>query len=180
MAQRIVPGSAAHAKRRERWEKRRRTVSKECRPRSYPYPWNDAYRVPMGDGAQGGETWGSYLRRMTERPGWSVARLARESGIARQTIFKWIAGRGGVTVASVQAIAKAVDDDPTNALRAAGQVGQTVDELDEELELVRTDDRLSPETKLRIIDLILERRERERVANMAETRRIIELMRETG
>jgi transcriptional regulator with XRE-family HTH domain len=173
MSQWIAAGTVANEKRRARWEKRRKSVAKERRPRSYADPWIDAYRMPMGDGR--GETWGTYLRRMTERPGWSVARLARESGVARQTIFAYISGKKtGVTVATVRAIGQALDDEPA-ALRAAGQLGPEV-ESDEELELVRTDDRLKPATKLAIIDLILERRERERVTNMAETRRIIEMM----
>jgi transcriptional regulator with XRE-family HTH domain len=130
----------------------------------------------MGDG-QAREDWAGYLRRMTSRPGWSVARLARESNIHRGTIFKWISGKGGVNVSSVTAIAQALGDDPANALRAAGAVAPEVDRTDEEIELVRTDPRLDPEMKIRIVDMIIDRREREREAALAETRRLIELMR---
>lgn len=131
----------------------------------------------MGDGSVG-EDWSSYLRRMTSRPGWSVARLARESNIHRGTIFKWISGRGGVTVASVRAIADALGDDPTTALRAAGRA--PIDEVDEEIEFVRTHPKLSAEMKHRIIELVLERRAREREHGLAETRRLIEIMRQAG
>jgi transcriptional regulator with XRE-family HTH domain len=79
----------------------------------------------MSDGAR--ETWAEYLRRMTGQPGWSVARLARESGIHRATIFRWIKGEGGANVASVRAIANALGDDPANALRAAGNIGGDVE-----------------------------------------------------
>lgn len=81
------------------------------------------YRLPMSDAsAAAAETWADYLRRMTQRPGWSVARLARESGIHRGTIFKYLAGESGVTVDTVRRIAKALGDDPENALRAAAQI----------------------------------------------------------
>lgn len=90
----------------------------------------------MGDGRSTNEDWGSYLRRMTSRPGWSVARLARESNIHRGTIFKWIAGKGGVTVASVRAIANALGDDPANALRAAGNVTGDASGLDPDVQII--------------------------------------------
>lgn len=98
----------------------------------------DKYGMPMGDGQQH-ETWAEYLRRWANRPGWSVARLARESGIHRATIFRWIAGDGGATVANVRAIAEAVGDDPANALRAAGNTGAArppAEELDPDLKLI--------------------------------------------
>lgn len=75
----------------------------------------------MGDGSV--ETWGAYIKRMVDRPGWSVARLAREAGIHRATIFGWIKDdTPSLTVASVRAIAQALGDDIDNALRAAGNV----------------------------------------------------------
>ena len=99
-------------------------------------PFAEPYRMPMGDGDTR-ETWADYLRRMTSRPGWSVARLARDSGIHRATIFKWIAGKGGANVASVRAIADALGDDPANALRAAGNMeGATNEGLDPDLKVL--------------------------------------------
>lgn len=130
----------------------------------------------MGDG-QVREDWAGYLRRMTSRPGWSVARLARESHIHRGTIFKWISGKGGVNVASVTAIAEALGDDPAHALRAAGAVAPDADPADEEIELVRTDPQLDEDMKARIIAIILDRRVRDRAASLAETQRMIDLMR---
>ena len=109
-------------------------VVKEQRPPTNHDPFSEPYRMPMGDGHDRAESWADYLRRMTSRPGWSVARLARESGIHRATIFKWMSGRGGATVASVRAIAEALGDDPANALRAAGSMGgEAPDELDPDL-----------------------------------------------
>src|SRR5690606_29096518 len=75
--------------------------------------------MPMGDASTGVETWPSYVRRMTSRPGWFVARLARESGINIASIFKWLRGDRGVTLANVDAIARALGDDPNNAILAA-------------------------------------------------------------
>lgn len=105
------------------WIRRRRkvisTVAKEQRPPNYRCRWLSAYRAPMGAASPPAEDWAGYLRRMTRRPGWSVARLAREAGVNKSTIFGWIKG-DGVTVASVKAIAKALGDDEAHALAAAG------------------------------------------------------------
>lgn len=54
---------------------------------------------------------------------------------------------------------------------------QSTVDLDEEIELVRSDPKLSPDMQARIIGLILERRERARVASIEETRRVIDLFR---
>ncbi|MDM4722792.1 helix-turn-helix transcriptional regulator [Micromonospora sp. WMMA1363] len=50
-------------------------------------------------------------------------------------------------------------------------------EVDEELELVRTDPRLTSAMKEKIIGLILERRERDRASAIEDTRRMIDLFR---
>lgn len=47
--------------------------------------------------------------------------------------------------------------------------------VDEEIELVRTDPKLTPDMRERIITLILERRKRERAAAIEDTRRMIDL-----
>lgn len=137
----------------------------------------------VSDGRAQREVWGEYLRRMTSRPGWSVARLHRESGVARQTIFKWMSPRpGGVTMASVRAIGQALDDLP-GALRAAsgsltdGPQPIVVDAdavPDEEIAMVLADEHLSNPVKARIINTIFERRERDRLRRIEETRQMIE------
>ncbi|WP_189114529.1 helix-turn-helix domain-containing protein [Pilimelia terevasa] len=133
----------------------------------------------MGDTGGGSETWADYLQRMTKRPGWSVAKLARESGIHRGSIFKWISGDRGMTVANVVTIAKALGDDPVNALRAAAGIAAGSSD-DEEINLVMTDPRLTDCIKERIVSLILDRRARERAASLEETRRMIELLGPSG
>jgi transcriptional regulator with XRE-family HTH domain len=113
----------------------------------------------------GGDAWSAYLRRMTSREGWSVARLARESEISRSTIFRWIAeGAEAVTVASVIAIADALGDTRANAIRAAANL--PVDR-DPEVDLILNSD-LSEEVKVRMIDRLMIRREEERQRRLAD------------
>lgn len=90
----------------------------------------------MGDASRPTEDWASYLRRMTKRPGWSVARLARESGVNRATIFGWMKG-DGVTVASVKLIANALSDDEAHALAAAGGATTGGGQLDADLRIIQ-------------------------------------------
>lgn len=60
-----------------------------------------------------------------------MARLAREAGLHRATIFGWLKdGSSSVTIASVHAIADALGDNRANALAAAGNV------RDEEMEII--------------------------------------------
>ena len=114
----------------------------------------------------GGHPWSAYLRRMTRRPGWSVARLSRESGIAKSSIFKWIAdGPGAITIQSVYLIADALGEDRETALRAAGDIPRGRDpEVDLILAAPRTD-----EQKAEMIQRLMRRREEE------ERRRIEDL-----
>jgi transcriptional regulator with XRE-family HTH domain len=109
-------------------------VAKGQRPMKYRPPWSTAYGARMDDAPPPPEDWAGYLRRMTRRPGWSVARLAREAGVNKSTIFGWIKG-DGVTVASVKAIAKALGDDEAHALAAAGGA-ERADALDADLRII--------------------------------------------
>lgn len=92
----------------------------------------------MRDGADEGATndWARFLREITSRDGWSVARLARESGIHRATIFRWLEGDEKpkrVTVHSVNMVADAAGVDRATALKAAGSI------LDDDDNDARTD-----------------------------------------
>ncbi len=159
-------------------------VAKERRLTIVPAPRPGPYRVTMGNNQADTNGWGDYLKRMTGRPGWSVARLAREAGVNRATVFKWISGRTGVTVANVRLVATALGDEPNNALRAAaGSVIADDDQLlatDEEIRLVNSDPRLTPAQRTRILRLIHDRRARERAAGLAETQSILDALGETG
>lgn len=116
----------------------------------------------MDDSGDELSEWGRYLKRMTARPGWSVARLARESGIHRATIFDWIRGDGeSVTIASVRAIAAALDDDLENALRAVANLAEPSEAPDEEMALILAAP-VTRETRRRMIARLRELREQDR------------------
>lgn len=116
----------------------------------------------MNDGSGGLSRWGAYLKRMTSRPGWSVARLARESGIHRATIFDWIRGSGeSVTIASVRAVADALGDELENALRAVASLETQPAPRDEEMELIMSAP-VGDEMKRRMIAQLFELREQDR------------------
>jgi transcriptional regulator with XRE-family HTH domain len=98
---------------------------------------------------------------MTRRPDWSVAKLARESGIARQTIFEWMRDGGeSVTVGSVRRIAEALGDDVSNALLAAGGV-------DEEISAIHQSN-LDPAAKADLMEYVKTLREAQRSVRRQE------------
>jgi transposase-like protein len=106
------------------------------------------------------------LRRMTARPGWSVARLAREAGIHRATIFDWIKGGGdSVTIASVRAVADALNDDLENALRAVAGLESSQERRDEEMDMIMSAP-VDDDMKKQMIARALELREQDRQQRM--------------
>lgn len=126
----------------------------------------------MGDAArarpQPVTEWGRYLRRMCDRPEWSVAKLARESGIARQTIFDWMKAPDGgdsVTVGSVRRVADALGDDIVDALAAAAGVPDR--EADEEISPILQSD-LDPQAKAELVEYLRGLREAQRHARRTE------------
>jgi transcriptional regulator with XRE-family HTH domain len=120
----------------------------------------------MNDGSGAVSHWGAYLRRMTSRPGWSVARLARDSGIHRATIFDWMKGTGeSVTIASVRAVAEALGDDLEHALRAVASLDTAPRPRDEEMELI-TSAPVDDEMKRRMISQLLDLREQDKRQRM--------------
>lgn len=117
--------------------------------------------------AESGDAWSEYLRRMTSRPGWSVARLARESGLHRSAIFGWIKdGAQGISIRSVYLIADALGDDRANALKAAGNLPP---ERDVEVDLILASDR-PDSVKERMIRRLMDRREEERQRRLDDIR----------
>lgn len=111
----------------------------------------------MGDTHPGG-TWGAYVEALSQRPGWTTTKLAKQSGIARATIYKWRAGKGGVTVDLVVKLAETVGDDPELALRAAG--GRLVNESDDpQLAAIYAAD-ISADEKRELVEYVLEERRR--------------------
>jgi transcriptional regulator with XRE-family HTH domain len=126
----------------------------------------------MGNGSA--ETWGGYIRRLTQRNGWSVARLAREAGFNPATLFEWMKGGGGESVkaGSIVAIAKATGEDPMIGFRAAAGL-TPADPEDREIADVLAADDIDDVYKEDIIAWILERREYDRVRREADARKMI-------
>ena len=155
---------------------RHRDAAQMRRPPNYHPSSSTAYRVHMSDGVGGKSSWARYIDQATRRPGWNVAKLARESGIHRSTIFRWRNGEGGsVTVDSARRIALALGDDPDEALRAAGDLvaDRALDGQDEELALI---DRAPVDDDLKAVmrRKLLERRERERLDRIAYVQDLID------
>jgi transcriptional regulator with XRE-family HTH domain len=133
----------------------------------------------MSDGEQGMSAWARYLKAAIDQPSWNVAKLARQSGIHRATIFRWMKGEGGnVTVDSVRRIAIALGDDPDAALRVAGELVNTPPPpsagRDEEMDLI---DRAPVDAALKdsMRRKLQERRERERQARLADLQDMIDV-----
>lgn len=128
--------------------------------------------------------WGAYVKAARERRSLSQVALARLLSVDRATIYRWEAKQQrpenvDTVVTVAQVLALDVEEALAAAgLRPAGAEAPPVEPYDEELELVRTDPNLEPEDKVRIVDLIVDRRNREREASIAETRRLIDLMRD--
>lgn len=103
---------------------------------------------------------------MTRRPDWSVARLAREAGIAKSTIFLWMkSGAGNITIEAAFRVADALGTDRGEALRAAS--GLATLERDEALELILASDR-SDSVKAQMIERVMRRRAEDRSRQMED------------
>jgi transcriptional regulator with XRE-family HTH domain len=130
----------------------------------------------MSDASAPAEDWAGYLRRMTRREGWSVQRLADESGVHRSRLFKYMAGDSGVTIDTIRRIAAALGDDPESALRAAAQIRTPVpvDVQDEEVALIM---RAPVDDELRQVMLrkLYERRERDRRRRLEDFQEMIDM-----
>lgn len=136
-----------------------RTVARRRRRRDFKSRWFETTVLHVVDSP---DAWSAYLRRMTARPGWSVARLARDSGLHRSTIFGWIKeGGGSTTIASVYAIADAFGDTRASALAAAGNV------RDEEVEVILAMD-WSEAKKVKAIERLNQLRAEEKARRIAD------------
>ena len=148
--------------------------AKKRRNRTYRHSWT-APNVVYVSGEQADDRWAKYLREVTDRPGWSVARLAREAGMHRSSIFKWLGGKGGVTMASVQAIAAALDDRTGETLRAAGGVLDQGDDVQDPqvAEILVAD--LPEDIKQTLIETLLDQRARDKERQTEMVRRMIRI-----
>lgn len=157
------------------------TPSEAYVPRVAPFPRAPlpAYGVPMSNGDEVADTeWARYLKEVTSRDCWSVARLAREAGLDRGTIFRWMRGSADkITVESVRRVATATGDTLDTALRAAGGVPADPDLSDDdefqfEIEMVQRSD-LPDAQKTELIRYIkdLQRRQRDDLREMVARQR---------
>lgn len=171
--QRIGRAGYARLTAKLRWRTRPDTVGQDRRPPSYPSRWDNTYRMVVADGGIRSGGWGRYLREIAKRPGWTVARIAREAGLNRTTVFDWIRDGDGrsVTVGSVLAVAAAAGDDPLVALSAAADLADGGDPEIDEILASTLPDRI----KTDLIESVLDRRDREAAARRQDTRRVIRL-----
>lgn len=143
-----------------------------------------AYLVQMRDAADRDRgTWATYVGTAREAAFLSKAELARRLNVDRGTVHRWEAGQTRPeNAAVVLRAAEVLGLDREEALAAAGfrpdveAPAEPTLTLDEEIELVRTDPKLDLDMKRRIIEMILDRRQQEREAGLASTRRIIEAL----
>lgn len=118
--------------------------------------------------------WGLYLYRLTHRAGWSIARLARESGITRPTISEWInkgGGAAGVKIETIVAIARGAADNPVNAFMAAAELIEE-EPQDREIGLILASD-LTDDEKRRQISIIEKKREQDEERRVEDTQEVI-------
>lgn len=100
-----------------------------------------------------------------------MAKLARESAIARQTIFEWIRDGGeSVTIGSVRRIAEALGDDLSHALLAAGNISAR--ESDQEIASILESD-LDSEAKAGLADYLHELRRAQEAARRTEIQALL-------
>lgn len=108
--------------------------------------------------------------------------FARAVAINPKTVTRWLAETVDVSEESVRQVATVYGIDPLDLLVRVGYY--TADEAnrtgtdDEEIQLVVTDPNLTPADKKRVIDYILERRDRERAQGIESTRLMIEALRD--
>lgn len=131
--------------------------------------------------------WATYFRTAREAARMSQSEAARQLGTDRTTVWRWENRRQKPENAEVVGeVVRVFKLDLDEALAAAGLrpgVGapaQPTQELDEEIELVRTDHRLTENQKRRIIQMIEERREADRARSIEETKRVIDLFRRSA
>lgn len=129
------------------------------------------------------QVWADYVRRLRDATGLSRPALAQRLGIDPATVWRWESAKQKPESPDIPLkIAELFRIDVDEVLGAAGlkpnvEFAVPEPEFDEELELVRTDRRLTDDMKARIIRVIFDRRARDKAASIEETRRIIEMFR---
>ena len=171
-----------YAARRSALRDRKQASPQPSRPATTHAP--NLYPLRMRNTSELRAIWAEYVRRLRDATGISRPELARRLSVDPATVWRWETEKQKPESPDIpQAIARLFGLDVDEVLTAAGLKPENAAptestlELDEEIELVRTDPNLDPEMKVRIVNLIMERRARDREASLAETQRMIELMR---
>lgn len=132
------------------------------------------YREHVGE--DGKDAWTEFLAALIARPGWSVSRLARESGMDRSHIHRMMRGETKtVTVETVRMIAKGGQASLAEALHAArsrtsGEPVGTSEENDPEIRAIM-ESNLSDSTKRDLVAHVRRRQQqlREEVDMLIES-----------
>jgi hypothetical protein len=127
----------------------------------------------------GPDEWSAYVARVSRSPGWTPTRLARVSGIAKSSIYKWMTegASSGLTIDSVYRIADAVGEDRAVALNAAGNL--TTSASDPEVALIMASDR-SDAVKRQMVKRLMARREDEAARRVADLRWMLQHDQDNG
>lgn len=184
--QRVIEGKTRrHAAHRKALRARKDNGPQDTRPATTQQadPYSLRMRNPPNP-VDRREVWATYVRKLREATGISRPELARRLAVDPATVWRWETRKQKPEAPDIpQAIARLFGLDVEEVLAAAGlkagaepPPAPTPEIVDREIEMVRNDPDLEPEMKVLIVDLIVERRVRERVAALAETRRLIDLM----
>jgi transcriptional regulator with XRE-family HTH domain len=122
--QRLESQDRHHAARWRNRHQRGWSVPHAVRPASYQRRSGVRYLGPMVGTqrtARGNSEWAKYVRNAVMECQANVSLLRQRSGVSRSSIYRWLADDGTrVTIDSARKIARAIGDDPSNAIRAAG------------------------------------------------------------
>lgn len=184
LRQREAPGGPTrHSGDRFKLRKSNSAGPQPQRPAGTPLSLPYRVRVRNTPAEQRG-TWATFAKAARTGARMSQSELARRLNVERTTVWRWETGKQKPESADmVAAFARILDIDLDEALAAAGlRPGVTAPaeptrEVDEEIDLVRRNPNLTEQQKMQIVKVILARRERERVAAIEETRRMIEIFR---
>lgn len=131
----------------------------------------------MLDGNEAVNEWGTFVRDLTKRPGWSIVRLSRAAGIHRSTIFRWIKGDSkNVRLLNIKIFAAAAEVDYHTALQAATGIRRQTDEQDQAAIRIILESDAGDAVKHELIEHVRARR----IEHEAERRREIELILRTA
>lgn len=153
-------------------------------------PATTQYRTPYPLRVRNGpeerrEIWATYIARLREATGISRPELARRLGVDPATVWRWESRKQKPESPDIpQAIAELFGIEVNEVLAAAGLSvdgpevpAEPAPAFDRVLERIRSDPTLDPATKVRFIDMVIERRLRRERDELEEVQQMIELFR---